>query len=200
MNTRTLGITFAFALASAMSLNAAAAPGKMAKLDLNGDSYVDRSEFVSSANKRFAEMDTDANGAVTKDERKAYRSLKREERAQRRFDRIDANGDGTISRQEDMDARAERDQKREARRAERQEKRQERRLAGDADRQKRQRVRQERFKPDANNDGVVDVAENIAAAEYRFSQMDINGDGLLSQDELKRMKKRGKRKHRMSGR
>jgi len=197
MNTRTLRLGLAIGIASAFTLTASAAPNKMAKLDLNGDTFVDQTEFISAANQKFANMDTDGNGAVTKEERKAFRALKREERAQRRFERQDANGDGVISEQESQEARAARDEKREIRRTERQAEREARGNTGEP--RKNREGKRKRFNPDSNEDGVIDVAENTAAAEQAFARMDKNQDGLLSADELKRKKRRGKRKQRRSG-
>lgn len=184
MNTRTRRLALTIGLVSAFSLNAAAAPNMMAKLDLNGDTYIDKTEFLSAANQKFSEMDANGNGVVTKDERDAFRTLKREERAQRKFSNTDANADGFISQQEFDAARAERAEKRDAKRAERKERRE---SMGEARRGERGSKRHERtrFQPDANGDGVVDVAEHNAAAEHKFAKMDKDGDGVLSQEELK---------------
>ncbi|NNC37834.1 MAG: hypothetical protein HKO02_10290 [Hyphomonadaceae bacterium] len=191
MTNRILKTALAIGIASTFSLGASAAPGKMAALDLNGDTFVDQTEFLSAANEKFSTMDADGNGAVTKDERQAFRKLKREERAQRQFDRKDANNDGVISQQEDIDARAARDEKREAARAERRERKAER---GEKRRSKEgRRGDRQRFNPDANGDGVVDVAEHGAAAQQAFARMDTNDDGVLSAEELKRKKRRGRR-------
>jgi Ca2+-binding EF-hand superfamily protein len=187
MNTRTRRLALTIGFISAFSLNAAAAPDMMAKLDLNSDTYIDKTEFLSGANQRFADMDTDSNGVVTKDEREAFQARKREEHAQKRFERSDANSDGAISQQEFNTARAERNQKREAIRAERQEKRQAR---GERSGERHKRTR---FQPDATGDGVVDVAEHNAAAEHKFTKMDKDGDGVLSQGEIESGKHHGRK-------
>lgn len=191
MTTRTLRLALAIGIAATFSMGATAAPGKMAALDLNGDTFVDQTEFLSAANQRFAKMDADGNGAVTKDERRAFRDLQREDRAQLRFEKKDANNDGLISQQEDIDARAARDEKREAARAKRQADRGEKQRSWEGHRGDRKR-----FNPDANDDGVVDVAEHSAAAQQTFTRLDKNGDGVLSADELKRKKRRGGKRHR----
>lgn len=195
MNTRTLRIALSIGLVSAFSLTASAAPASMANMDLNGDTFIDKTEFLSGANQKFTDMDADANGVVTKDERASFKELKREEIAQRRFEHGDVNSDGAISQQEFEEVRAERDQKREVARAERREKRQAR-----GDDRKDRRGDRERFHPDANDDGVIDVAEHTAAAERAFTRMDKDGDGLLAQDEQKHSKRRGDRKRHRSRR
>jgi len=72
------------------------------------------------------------------------------------FEAADADGNGAITREE-MKAHHQ------ARRAER-----------DA----------RRF-PDADGDGVVSKAEYDAKADERFAKLDANGDGMLSEDEMK---------------
>ena len=198
MNTLSLRIALCVGLFSALHFNAAAAPDNLAKFDLNGDSYIDKTEFLSAANQKFSEMDANANGVVTKDEREAFRTLKREMRAQNKFSKTDANADGVITQQEYDAARAERSDKREARRAEHQAQREAR---GESQRGQRDGKRHERtrFQPDANDDGVIDVAEHTAAAEHKFARMDKDGDGVLSQDELKRGKRKGHKKRRGHG-
>ena len=72
-----------------------------------------RAEAIAAADRRFAAMDTNRDGKVSGEERRAWREAKRERRmdrevtqaqfrqqAQKRFDRIDTNKDGTISPQE----------------------------------------------------------------------------------------------------
>lgn len=78
------------------------------------------------------------------------------------FEAADANGDGAISKEE-MKAHHE------AKRAERDAK---------------------RF-PDADGDGVVSKAEYDAKADERFAKLDANGDGMLSEEEMKAGHRRG---------
>ncbi|MEQ8934873.1 MAG: EF-hand domain-containing protein [Amphiplicatus sp.] len=78
------------------------------------------------------------------------------------FEAADANGDGAITKEE-MKAHHE------AKRAEREAK---------------------RF-PDADGDGVVSKAEYDAKADERFAKLDANGDGVLSEEEMKTGHHRG---------
>jgi hypothetical protein len=49
-------------------------PGKFFQMqDANNDGVVTEGEFIASAKKRFAELDTDKNGKVTKEEMDAHR-------------------------------------------------------------------------------------------------------------------------------
>ena len=45
MTKRTLRLALALGIAATFSMGATAAPGKMAALDLNGDTFVDQTEF-----------------------------------------------------------------------------------------------------------------------------------------------------------
>jgi len=46
-----------------------------------------------------------------------------------------------------------------------------------------------RIMTDANGDGKVTMAEHMDAAKQRFERKDLNGDGVLTKDEMKRDKK-----------
>lgn len=198
-------------LVTALGFTAIAAPGKMQNLDLNGDSVIDMTEFLTGADQRFTEMDADANGQVTKDEKRAFREAKRDERAAEKFAKADTNGDGAVSDAEYEEARAQKKANRQMRhdinedgviddadKELRKERRQERKA--NRDDRKQERGDRQRFNPDANDDGVVDRIEHTAAAEHMFAKMDRNEDGVLSEDEMKRRKRKGDRKQRGLGR
>ncbi len=118
-------------------------------------------------------------------------ALAQDSKGDKRFDRLDTNGDGEISQSE----LAARDEERSARRAEMLE-------AADTDgngsisrdemKAFREAKRAER-NPDKNGDGVVDRTEFINAAQERFDKLDKDGNGVLSEDEKPR---RGRGHHR----
>ena len=78
-----------------------------------------RAEAIAKADRMFAAMDTNRDGKVSADERRAFREARRErrgggreltqaqfrERALHRFDRIDTNHDGKIDAKEREAAR-----------------------------------------------------------------------------------------------
>ena len=103
----------------AIATTATAKPNMLDKVDTNKDGQVQYSEFLTAGNQKFAEMDADRNGLVTKDERYAFGKAKRAQRAQKRFAKLDANGDGFVSNQEFTTAQAQRADKKEARRKKR---------------------------------------------------------------------------------
>ncbi|MEZ5920930.1 MAG: hypothetical protein R3C60_06215 [Parvularculaceae bacterium] len=59
-------------------------------------------------------------------------------------------------------------------------------------REARRAEMQARRFPDGNGDGVVDASEWNAAMQERFTKLDKNGDGVISQDE---MEKKGRHRH-----
>ena len=86
-------------IASTAVLLMAAGP----KADLNQDGQVTKAEFTEAAKAHFIAADADSDGFLTEDERNAFREVKKAKRKDKHFDKLDANGDGAISREE-MDA------------------------------------------------------------------------------------------------
>ena len=191
-------------IASGAALLIAAGP----KADLNQDGEVTKAEFTQAAQSKFFATDTNNDGLLSQDERKAHRQVMRENRKDRRFERLDINGDGLLSRDE-MDARGEkRKGKKEARRekamlkfdtnldgklsdAERTVMKAERK----AKRAAKKERRKDRPKVDANGDGMISMEEHMAVSERLFARMDANDDGVLTKGEgRKRKGKRGKKR------
>ncbi|SOB87757.1 EF hand [Sphingomonas guangdongensis] len=69
------------------------------RADANGDGAVSRAEFVARAEARFARIDTDRNGSLSRDERRAGRP-DRGRRMAGALQRLDSDGDGKLSRAE----------------------------------------------------------------------------------------------------
>lgn len=95
--------------------------GRMAELDTDGNGTVEKSEFTTMFDKRYTETDTNGGGITFEEyeaklvadraEREARREERREgnaeqraernaERTKKRFERLDANSDGTVSADE----------------------------------------------------------------------------------------------------
>lgn len=70
------------------------------KLDANGDGKIDPSEFNAPRKDRFDAMDQNGDHAITIKEIEKYRENAREERLEKRFAALDANGDGKVTRDE----------------------------------------------------------------------------------------------------
>ena len=57
--------------------------GKFQKHDLNGDGVVSKDEFLSHAQERFENVDTDGSGDISQEEAKAAHQAKREKMQER---------------------------------------------------------------------------------------------------------------------
>ena len=68
------------------------------QLDVDGSGEITAEDLTTLRNDRFAALDSDGDGAVSKDEFLAAQRLQAEDRAERMFDRLDADGDGVLSR------------------------------------------------------------------------------------------------------
>ncbi len=99
----------------------------------------------------------------------------------RGWDRMDVNGDGKLTAEEMSEKNAAFIEKADA--------------DGDgavtkeemkAFHQARRAEWREKRNPDKNDDGVVDRTEYVNAAQERFDRMDKDGNGVLSEDEMRR--------------
>jgi len=186
------------AIISTVSISAFASGPMLKKADTNKDGLIQLSEFTAHADQKFSTMDADGNGLVTKEERQANRKQKRSDRAMEHFAKADSNGDGSISEEEFMVARAAR--------AEKMKQKRDMKSEGKAHKKAHKKMHKKmkahkaehagkRPKVDTNGDGAVDLAEHQAAVLARFERMDKDSDGVLSADEQKTAKgKRGKHK------
>ncbi len=71
-----------------------------AHADTDGDGRISQSEFVGRRVQRLTQADADRDGSVTSEEMRVAMQARRAQHATARFDRIDANKDGAISRAE----------------------------------------------------------------------------------------------------
>lgn len=132
------------------------AGGPPPRLDQNDDGLVSEDEFVAGGARHLARIDRDGDGEVSAEELEAMRQHI-EQRVDERFEELDQNDDGAISRDE---------------------------LA--AMREQRHGQRQERIEDaDLNQDGALSADELEEAARERFAAIDQDGDGVLTEDELR---------------
>ena len=165
-----------------------------------------RNDVVAKVREHFAQLDTNKDGFLTKDEADAGRKLMKEhfrerlgERREHRmehgdpgqaFDRLDTNKDGSISRDEFAKGR---------------EIRIERRVMNQAPGAPHEGMRMHRFgmmgghmfeMADANKDGRVSLQEATDAAVRHFDSMDANRDGRITPDERMQMHRQMIEEHR----
>ena len=137
------------------------------RADADGDQRLSQAEFVGARVSRLTAADADRDGTVTPDERRAGHQARRAERVGARFDRLDADNDGSISRTEFDSAREARAERREGR-PERGHRGHGRRGGGEH----RMAAR-----------GPVVIAEAQAKAAETFARLDADRDGYLTVEE-----------------
>ena len=175
------------------------------RMDTNGDQQISQTEFLTSAEQRFAETDVNGDGFLSDDERKAQREERRTSYQDRRFEKTDLNNDGLISKEELEQARTDREAQRKEKRdvngdgtvdkadweqikADREAKKAEHKARREASGDKK------RFNPDVNEDGFISLEEHMAASERMFAFLDANDDGVLTKGEGKRRGAKGQRR------
>ena len=92
-------------IATAQTAPAPAAPGHVwdrghASRDADNDGRISQAEFMGDRIARLNALDTNRDGTVSVEERRAGMEARRAERQSARFDRLDANKDGSITRAE----------------------------------------------------------------------------------------------------
>jgi hypothetical protein len=165
---------------AALAQQAPQDPPRAARGDKDGDGRISKAEFVDGRVGRLSALDANRDGTVTPEEMQAGREARRAEGADRAFARMDADGNGAITRAEFDASRAERGE----RRAERGE----RRGGRGMHRGGRRGPGMER--------GPVVIAEARSRAEQGFARLDANGDGYVTAEE--RQAQRAERRERRS--
>lgn len=67
------------------------------QLDADGNGEVTKAEMQAAAKARFADADANGDGALSRDEMLAAANARAEKRVDRMMERMDANGDGKIT-------------------------------------------------------------------------------------------------------
>jgi len=127
---------------------------------------ITRAEFVDARIARLTALDTNRDGVVSPEERAAAMQARRAERAGDRFAKLDANGDGSISRAEFDAGHAARPD------------RPERARSG-----QRGGPRHAMRGPEGRERGPVVISEAAARLGEQFDKMDADRDGVISADE-----------------
>jgi len=143
-----------------------------------------RAEVEEKVKTRFAEIDANKDGVITREEADAFRDARQKQMHDEMFDRLDANKDGQISREEfDSFHRG-------GAMAERGDARQD--MAGEVGHGRMEHgmgrggmmMHGDLFaKADANGDGKVTLSEATSKALELFDQADANHDGTVTPEE-----------------
>jgi len=176
--------------------------GFLKSADLNKDGVIDQTEFQTTRDKWFADLDTNKDGFVTADELKAFGDKMHAEWAKKHADqadndkpdankkhgdftqhilaRVDTDKDGKISKAE-FDGEgakmfAKLDENGDGKIAE-----------NEMPQRHWARFGGEMFdRMDGDKDGKVTKAEFAAAGDKMFQRMDKNGDGVIEKDEMQK--------------
>ena len=176
-------LTFAAAGGVALAQQAPAAPPERhARADADGDGRISQAEFVQQRVQRLTASDANRDGTVTVEERQAAMQAHRAERSAARFDRMDADNNGTISRTEFDTAHAARG---DGARGEG-----ERRGGHHRGRQAARHEGRDMAHQGGRHGGArgadrgpVVIANVQAKATEAFARMDTNSDGYISAEE-----------------
>lgn len=193
MKTRTfagmVAVSIAALLAGAATAQAVNPPqaqaARHANIDPDNDGRISQAEFVQARTARLSVLDTDRDGLVTAAERRAGMQARRDQRASLRFDRLDADKNGEISRTEFDAVRASRAEAGRAgahrvRQGARPGLQHRVRLAGRAHNVSRG--------PDARmaTRQPMSIANAQTRAAEAFARLDLNHDGMLNASEALR--------------
>ena len=134
--------------------------------DADNDGRISQAEFVDGRLARLTAADANGDGSVTPEEMRTALQARRAERAEKRFAKLDADGNGAITRAEFDAARSERGPRRD-------------RAHGDG----RHHVMRVAHRGQRAERGPVVIADMRTKLTERFARLDANSDGFVAADE-----------------
>lgn len=178
--------------------------GHMAQIDTNGDGQITRAEMMTGVDAMFAKRDANNDGKIDQADRQAMRDQRRGEMWQK----LDADGNNSVSKAEWDAAHAARMANREQMRAQHQGMRAEAGKDGKPGKGMRRGGQRGKMDgkmgghkgggmnmlrmADTNNDGAVTLAEARAAATKHFDMLDADKNGVATKAEMQAMHAKNK--------
>lgn len=166
MKTLLLTATSALAVLVAGTTLAQTAPGRGLRADADNDGRISKAEFVDARIARLTAVDANRDGSVSVEERRSGRDTRRNQRLSNRFETLDRDGNGALSREEFTAVVTRADGA----------PRQGRRAAWRA-------MRAERMAERAGSRGPVSIADARTRVEQAFDRLDADRDGYVTVEE-----------------
>lgn len=170
-------ITLALMTAGAVLAQTADRPGRGLRADADGDGRISRAEFVEGRIAHLTAIDANRDGSVSAEERQSGVDTRRNQRASARFEALDKDGNGAISREEFTTAREGRGDR--AERGGRQGMRQ----GGHRGGPRGGRGHGGEWGPNAEARGPQSIAEVQTRLTSQFDRIDANRDGYITAEE-----------------
>jgi len=156
------------------------------KWDANGDGKISLDEYLAAAGSRFAQIDAQNKGAVSADQiaSSPHAQQRLERRAEGLVRHLDKAGKGYVTQDEFVAAAKTRFAKLDSNNDSKLTPNELSVAHGDKA-SKRAQFAQRRFdKLDGNHDGVVTLSEYVAAANAKFKELDVAGNGRVTANEV----------------
>ena len=174
-STLSVGVAAALAVLTAGAALAQQAPTRAARGDADGDGRISRAEFVDGRIARLTAIDANRDGTISAEERQSGIDTRRNQRVSARFEALDKDGNGSLSREEFTAREPRGDRAQHAGR-------------GGRDGMGRGGHRGGRGHggergPGAEARGPVVIADVRTRMTTQFDRMDANSDGFVSAEE-----------------
>lgn len=180
---------------------------RIKRMDANKDGQISNEEAKGRLAENFDEIDSDADGQLTKEELQAFGKARMLERAEKRFAETDTNQDGQLSKEEvgdrlqlkfdeidtNADGQLSADELKAFAEKRREELKERRFEAGEDQRKPRKRGPRGRRggkddmikRLDTDKDGQISKDEAQGKLAELFNEIDADADGQLTKEELK---------------
>ena len=200
-STLAAGAAAVLAVLTAGAAMAQQAPVRGNRGDADGDGRISRAEFVDARVSRLTAIDANRDGSISAEERQSGIDTRRNQRASARFEALDKDGNGSVSREEFAAAREMRGDR--AERGGRHGMRQGGHRGGPRGHWGRGRGGHPgEWGPQAEARGPLTIADVQTQLTTQFDRVDANRDGFITAEEriAARQAMRGQRGERMGRR
>lgn len=188
-STLAAGAAAVLAILTAGAAMAQQAPARGAHGDTDGDGRISRAEFVDGRIARLTAIDANRDGSINAEERRSGMDTRRNQRVSARFETLDKDGNGAVSREEFSAVREMRGD----------------RAGRGGDHNMRQgghrggRDHNGRGRQGAEARGPLTIADVQTRLTARFDRVDANHDGFIAADERtaarRAMREQGRERH-----